>query len=71
MSDHEQPGTERVDRHRHTLGSRRTQVGESTLLFIDAGRGHGLAEVAVLPPIDAELLGFTVEARGALPLFAP
>jgi hypothetical protein len=38
---------------------------------VDAGRGHGSAEVAVLPSVDTELLGITVEAGGVLPFFPP
>jgi predicted AAA+ superfamily ATPase len=32
---------------------------------------HRLGEVTVLPSVDTELLGITVETGGVLPLFAP
>ena len=38
---------------------------------VDAGRGHGFAEVAVFPSVDTELLGVAVESRGVLLLFPP
>jgi hypothetical protein len=37
-------------------------------VIVDTGSGHGPAEVAILPSVDAELLGVTVEASGLLPL---
>ncbi len=40
-------------------------------VVVDAGSGHGLPEVAILPSVDTELLGVTVEASSALPLFPP
>ena len=40
-------------------------------VVVNAGRGHGLVEVATLLSVDTELLGITVEAGGVLPLFPP
>jgi len=39
--------------------------------IVGTGCGHGLPEVDVLPSVDTELLGITVETSALLPFFPP
>ena len=38
---------------------------------INAGCGHGLTKITILPSVDTELFGITVETSALLPLFPP
>jgi hypothetical protein len=40
-------------------------------VVVDAGCGHGLDEVTVVPSIDTELFGVSIKTSGVLPLFPP